>query len=421
MMNVKDNKVIGSLFYFYRKMKKISRKEISLISKEKNIFLSESTIKRIEIENINNNDVSLRKYTKLLSLYYEKDEYPYNKLDSYKTRTLKLINSGPKLKELEVLCEELNGFHAYYKKYIFLEEISKLLINLLEDYLFNKKINSDEQRLYEFITKCNDDDDENEIIASMHYLLYRSYLFERGNSNENLHKIKEILANINFNNFLHYKQAKFEINDNNLLSLYNKYNVLYRETKIKESNIFDIAISLSNLVYCEIALKEYELAKRHIEEILNMDSNEEYIPMYAIYGLYNTLGYIYFNLKQYKKAFKSFDFSRKQGGNSINFNFLLMLISAEKIDATNYSKNIIEEELNEVKLPVVKNILIYFKLKYECEDKKDSEEFIVKHLNKKELLFEIYNDLIFNELYQLVKETKHYKYLYDYLKVSEIE
>ena len=416
-MNVKENKLLGILFRYHRKMKKLSRKDASLLSKTKNIYLSESTIKRIELEDINNNDSTLDKYAQTLSLYYEKDEFPYKKLNIYKDNVLSSIKGVLTIKDSKVIYEELLGFHNLYRKYIYLGEISRILLSILEDVMINKKISVAEQRMYEFIT--SNPNIEDDVTTLLYYLLYRSYLFDRGNTEENIFRIKEIVSKVDFKKLFNMEQIRFDVYNSNLLALYNKYKSLYEACdKNKISSTSTIVASLFNLAYCETMLKDFDSAKKHLKEILDIESLNKYVPNYGIYNVYSSLGFVYFNLGIFDEAIECFDISRKEGGNSIGFNFLLMFISLEKIGKSNYSIVVIEEELNKVKLPTIKNILEYYKLKYNHENKKVLEEHIVKYLNKKEIAFDFYSNLIYKELYSLVKETKHYKYLYDYLEKS---
>lgn len=415
-MNNKYNRILGTIFYYYRSTKKLSRYEISLLSKEKNSYLSHSTIKRIEAAKLENNDSSLCKYAHALSLRYEKSEKPYKILRQYICDIVNLVKKETTLKDLENIHKKLYKFNNVYKKCIYLNEISKLLLSVLEDYLYNKKISLDEQRMYEFVVN-NVPDEDDEIIIFMYYLLYKSYLFERGNTQDNVSKIKEIVLKANFNKILYLDRIRFDKKDANIVDLYNKYNDIYITCK-KDNNriIARLVTSLFNISCCDILLKNYNGAKKHLEEIFEIEFLDRYIPKYVIYNAYNLLGYVYFNENNYEQAYTYFNKSRKQGGNSISFNYLLLFISAEKTNKNMDAKKIIKEGLEEVKLPAIRNILIYYKLKYSHQDKKILEEHIVKYLNKQELVFGLHCDLIYKELLNLVKETKHYKYLYNYFE-----
>lgn len=416
-MNEKENEILRLLFLYYRTNQKLSRKDASLLSKNKNVYLSESTIKRIETQNVKNNNSTLSKYANTLSLRFEKDEFPYSKLNSYIKIVLCLINEGYELRDIYVVYEELLGFYNLYRKHIYLGEISRLLLSILEDFLLDKRINIVDQKMYVFLTNSTNEKD-NEIVAFMYYLLYKSYLFERGDSEANIVKIKEIVSKADFKKIFYLERAGIYEKNTNLISSYNKYKDIYMTTKDSSENVTFIVASLFNLAYCEILLKDYIEAKKHLEELLKVNLLKKYIPTYVIYNVYDCLGLVHFNLNQYDKAFDCFNIARKQDGNSIGFNFLLMLISLEKINKTNYSKVIIEEEARKVKLPAIKHLLEYYQLKYNCKDKKILEDYIVKYLNKKEVTFQFYSSLIYEELFNLVKETKHYKYLYDYLEIS---
>lgn len=417
-MNEKENEILRLLFLYYRTNQKLSRKDASLLSKNKNVYLSESTIKRIETQNVKNNNSTLSKYANTLSLYFEKDDFPYNKLNSYKESIKESINNGSSLRDIETIHKELLNFQNLYKNYIYIGEISRILLSILEDFLLNKRINLKDQKMYEFITNSTNEKDD-EIVVFMYYLLYKAYLFERGDNETNIAKIEDITSKINFKKIFYLDQTRFEEKNKNLISLYNKYREVYVTTRSnKNNNVSFIVTSLFNLAYCEILLNDYIEAEKHLIELLKIDSLDKFVPMYIIYDTHNFLGFIYFNLKQYNKAFDCFDIARKQDGNSIGFNFLLMFISLEKINKVNYSKVIIEEEARKVKLPAIKHLLEYYQLKYNCKDKKILEDYIVKYLNKKEVTFQFYSSLIYEELFNLVKETKHYKYLYDYLEIS---
>ena len=416
-METSQNKIIGTIFRYYRSSKKLSRFEASLLSKKKNIYLSESTIKRIENKNLKNNSSTLNKYAQVFSKYYDKNKKLYIELNLYKTKIINFVKKNETLKNLEIIYKELLKFNSYHNKAIYLSEISRLLISVLEDYLYNKKISFDEQRIYEFIVDNVDDDDE--LIVFMYYLLYKSYLFERGKTEDNLSKIKAIILKANFNKIFYLEQVRFDLKDTNIVDLYIKYKNVYISCKeYDRSNIARLVTSLFNIAYCDIALNNFLDAENHLKEIFDIKFLNEYIPKYAIYSAYNLLGFVYFNLRKYEQAYLCFNNSRKQGGNSISFNFLLMFMSLEKINKVSIIKRITKEELDEVKLPVIKNIIIYYNLKCKNVEKKTLEEHIVKYLNKKELIFEPYSELMYEELFGLVKETKHYKYLYDFLKDS---
>lgn len=416
-MNTKGNELLRALFQYHRKIKKLSRKDVSLLSETKGLYLSESTIKRIESNNINNNDSSLEKYARVLSLRYEKDEFPYKRINAYKDNVLSSLKGTLTIKRTETIYEEILSFHSLYSKYVYLGEISRVLLSILEDVMFNKKISIEEQRRYEFLIKYISQDSE--IATLLYYLLYKSYLFDRGNTEQNINKIKDIISKANFKKIFNMDQIRFDVYDSNLLALYNKYKNIYEVCDKNDiSNLSTVVTSLFNLAHCEIMLKDYNSAEKHLKVILEIESLDKYVPNYVIYSAYNSIGFIYFNLGLFNKAIDSFDVSRKEGGNSIGFNFLLMFISLEKIEKIDYSKIIIEEELNKVKLPTIRNILEYYKLKYDNENKKVLEDHIIEHLNKKEIAFEFYSNLIYKELYDLVNETKHYKCLYEYLKKS---
>lgn len=416
-MNTKGNELLRAFFQYHRKIKKLSRKDVSLLSETKGLYLSESTIKRIESNNINNNDSSLEKYARVLSLRYEKDEFPYKRINAYKDNVLSSLKGTLTIKRTETIYEEILSFHSLYNKYIYLSEISRVLLSILEDVMFNKKISIEEQRRYEFLIKYISQDSE--IATLLYYLLYKSYLFDSGNTEQNINKIKDIISKANFKKIFNMDQIRFDVYNSNLLALYNKYKNIYEVCDKNDiSNLSTIVTSLFNLAHCEIMLKDYNSAEKHLKVILEIESLDKYVPNYVIYSAYNSIGFIYFNLGLFNKAIDSFDVSRKEGGNSIGFNFLLMFISLEKIEKIDYSKIIIEEELNKVKLPAIRNILEYYKLKYDNENKKVLEDHIIEHLNKKEIAFEFYSNLIYKELYDLVNETKHYKCLYEYLKKS---
>ncbi len=413
-MNTKDNKLLGALFQYYRTMKKLSRKDVSLLGKNNYLSLSESTIKRIEIKNINNNDSTLKKYAQILSLKYEKDIFPYNKLNTYVEKTLYFINISA-TNEIEIVYEELLGFHNLYRQYIYLSEVSRMLISVLEDIALDKRICASEQRIYEFVTKVIDKDSK--LITLAYYLLYKSYLFDKGNTGQNMFKIKKIISKVNFKNIFNVDQIRFDIYDSNPLTLYNKYKRVYTKcNKDNDNNIATKVTSIFNLAYCEAMLKDYVSAEKHFKEILELNSSNNRISNYIVYNVYNNLGFVYFNLSKFHQAIECFNISRKQKNNSIGYNFLLLFISLEATNQINYAITIIKEELENVKLPVIKNILEYHKMKYSNEDDKKLEEFIIKHLNKKEVPFEFYSDLIYKELYNLVTKTKHYKCLYLYLE-----
>ena len=233
-MNTKGNELLRALFQYHRKIKKLSRKDASLLSETKGLYLSESTIKRIESNNINNNDSSLEKYARVLSLRYEKDEFPYKRINAYKDNVLSSLKGTLTIKRTETIYEEILSFHSLYSKYVYLGEISRVLLSILEDVMFNKKISIEEQRRYEFLIKYISQDSE--IATLLYYLLYKSYLFDRGNTEQNINKIKDIISKANFKKIFNMDQIRFDVYNSSLLALYNKYKNIY-EVCVKKDRI----------------------------------------------------------------------------------------------------------------------------------------------------------------------------------------
>ena len=413
MFLMNESKLIGAILKHYRKRSKYTRENINGISKDFGKELSLSTIKRIENYECISSPRNIDAYCHLFGLHYCDNKSLYNELDSFSSSILDLIKNGSKITTLEQLHDKLLNFNKTNKEYIFASEISKLMIDVLNIYLYNT-YDFDQDKLTLFDDILNDIDNKNIKLITYYYLYKTRASFKTGNTQENLNYTAKYIK-VNFTTVFYFERIVFLFEDN-LLEFYNSSKAIYDNLKETcQNNKVYYFSTTSDLAFCELNLKDYNNAKKHLLEIININNINEYIPENIYLDNIIRLGIVNYHLKEYEKAYSNLLEVRNKDAALLGLNYCLLFKSAEMIGKANAILKIINKDYNDMKLIMAKNIFTYYKLKYSNESLEKQEKYICTFLNKKDIFFSLYFDLFTEELKKLVDQTKHYQLYYMYV------
>ncbi len=412
MFLMNELKLIGKILKHYRKEKKYTRDDIFRLSKIQGKELSLSTIKRVENFETSANNYNIDAYAHIFNMHYNDDRFLYNKLDLYLSSMLNSIKNGVKLCELKQLHQKIIDFNAKNANYIYLSEISSLMISILDIYLYNK-FDFDQKRINLLNSLLDDIDDKKIKIFAYYYLYKTKATFKIGNTQENLDYIDKY-TKFNFGDVFHFERIAFFFKDN-LLDFYNHNKNIYdKEKSNKQTNKIYLYSVILDLSFCELNLENYVDAKNHIIQALNIENINEYIPQNIYLDTKKRLGIINYCLEQYKDAYANLLEVRENDKTLLALNYSLLFKSAEMVDKTDIILKIIDED-NDIKLATTKTIFGYYKMKYQNETLEKQEKYICTHLNKNDLCSAIYFHLFILELKKLVEQTKHYQLYYTYV------
>ena len=405
---MKKAKLIGSLLKQYRKKNKYSREDILAITSKQKTKLSLSTIKRIENNDTNSNSYNIDAYAHIFKFHYTDNEFLYNKLDGYINTSLNLIKKGVKISVLECLLDEIKIFCKQNNNLIYLNEISKLVLETLNIYLYNE-FNYENIEIFDDVF----DELENNVKILASYCLMRcNCKFVKGTTTDNLMKLSKYLST-NFSDFFHFERISKYATNNNYLDFYNES--LSRFISIKDNNLVHLFSTLSDIAFCEMNLGNYLNAKKHLLEAISLENVDEYVPDNILTQTNKRLGIVSYYLKDYKSCFDYLSTTRLKNKQLPGLNYCLLFKSAEEIDNNNEIVKIIDDDYEEINLSTLKHIFKYYKLKYSNASYNELEKLIYNELKKSTLLSGVYVSLFSNELKNIVEKTKHYQLFYNYI------
>ncbi len=414
---MKEIKLIGLILKHYRKENKYTREDIFRLSKGKEKELSLSTIRRIENHESTPNRRNIDAYAHVFNMHYCDNESLYNKLDSYLSSSLELIKNGAKINKLKKLFDEILKFNKANTQYIYLSEISNLMIMVLNIYLYNNyDFSLEKLNLFDSLLDYIND---NNVKAIAYYYLYKTRAsFKFGNTQENIDCTAKYIK-VNFSEVFHFDRIDFLFKDS-LLDFYNYNKKIYNEQSlIKNVNKVYFYSILSDLAFCELNLGNYGDAKNHLLQAINIEDANEYIPNNIYVDTMKRLGIINYCLKLYKDAFLNLLEARNKDKSLLALNYCLLFKSAEMIGKQDIILKIIDED-QDIKLVMAKNIFTYYRLKYNDGSLEKQEKYICTYLNKKDIYATLYFELFADELKKLVEQTKHYQLYYTYINQEQL-
>ena len=393
-----DLKILGGIFKHYRNIGGFTREDLSFD------VVSASTVQRIEngvpIKNIS----FYEKFANKLGWNFLSDENPYIELSELIRSFINSINKVP-YKRLLQLEEKIKDFNIKYQEYIYINELSLLPITALKIYIDNFDIDISYIDLIKDIYPYLIGDLK--IISD--YILYKlslEYYY-----NEEFKKYSTYGKNIQNKSIFFFDKIYYDINNYNLVEIYEKYK---NELNSNIKNKMELFSIYSNLACCELNLDRYENAYSHLKSALEIEDIRDYLPDTVYLKSIKRFGIINFYTSKHQDAIKCFEYVRKQSPLVLDFNYIFLFNSLEKIGANNLILDIIENDKQYIKSSILKNVFNYYKEKHTTNDINILEDIICEKLTMEKLVSKIYYDIFLEDLKNIVKINNHYKKLYIY-------
>ena len=394
-----DYTLLGGLIYYYRNNLRLTRDAFARkLSDISNTKVTSKTIQRIE-----NGE-----YSKLNNIYEivakglnfgfadENDEI-YAIVSSLNDKMYKSLNDTKHINNSYTILNEVHKLYTQYNNFLYLSEILKLDTFALEYYLYGKLDNISAIDIFKNIYPLFHDKTLSllcnySLFVSAKYqmigLSYKDYnTYAKNLINEKIFLFEEI----------HY-YAEIEQN-------YNLLNI-YKNKLSKTNDPVEKFAYLSNMAYIELNYYGLDDAIKHLEESLEINDIKDLIPEKIYYQTYVRLGIINYKKKDYSKTFTYLHEIANLYPRVLNFNIILLCVSAEKTKQTDKIFPILKSQEN-INV-IAKDIIDYFIAKYENKDPIILENMIISKLNSEYFDSKIYIDIFKNELFETVKKTKHY-------------
>lgn len=400
MKNEKINyALLGGLIYYYRNNLHLTRdafaRKLSDISKTK---ITSKTIQRIENGEYSKLNNIYEMIAKGLNFdFADESNEVYTIVSSLNDKIYKSLNDTKHINDSYTILKEVHELYTKYNHFLYLSEILKLDAFALEYYLYGKLDNIDVIDIFKNIHPLFHDKtlsllcNYSLFVAAKYQMVGLSYkdynTYAKNLINEKIFLFEEI----------HYYT---EIEQN-----YNLLNI-YKHKFSKTNDPVEKFAYLSNMAYIELNYYGLDDAIKHLEEALSIDNIKKIIPERNYYLTYVRLGIINYQKKDYQKCFNYLYSIAINYPRVLNFNFILLCISAEKTNQTDNVLPILKVHQNTNNL--INDIIDYFIAKYENEDPAILEDMIITKLNPNALSSGIYIDIFKNELFETVKKTKHY-------------
>lgn len=405
-------KVLGNLIRYYREEKKITRNE--LISYSNNKF-SLSTLRRIE----NGDLVSFtifQEIAKSLNLNVSLNMDDYILAEDYIKKTYNLINSGKPINEYYVLLNELKEFRDINLDKLYLRELVTICVEVLNMYLYCEISDVEIIKVIESSTI-----DSYSILNELSYYLLNLYgiYCTRGTTSSKKYLYygnKLVNSKLYFLDIIFFKSAFLNRYDlhaqskeyfNSLDFIKNQYMIDFKKCFI-DGNI-------------EIALKEYDEAKKHFLKAIQISEEIKCIaPRFTLHAR-EGLGILYVLLNDYQKAYDTFKYIYENNNRILELSYLLFFYSAEKTNNLVYIKKVIEENRENIKKhnEIVKNIFEYYYLKITSNDIKLLQDFIIENFSISNCKSKNCYLFFKQELSILIDETKAYRKYYEFIKEND--
>lgn len=408
-----DYLLLGSLFKFYRENKNISRKSLITILKNNNHSNSCSyiTLRRIEE---GTPSLTTRFYTEIadaLGFSLNLDPLIYCDLENHINSLCKIINNDMPISVLINKREEVFLFYECHKRDIYLSQLSRLMIMVLDMYL------TDQINDFELIpvidASINSMNSDLKLLASFAlYTFSLRYYWKTTETKDYMHLGKDLLGKRLF--VLH--EIYYDLFTLNTFDLYKKYKKLNDSFNTNNQKIYLFSI-LSGLACSELNLNNYVEAHQHLGEALKIDDISMLLPQHVFLNTLKRFGIINYQMKNYTECFKYLSNIYKTDKYLLDMNYILLFKSAEFTDKVSEVKELIDKETECFDNTQVKAAFLYFGAKFnQVTPPSVLENMICKRL--KDSLFDsgIYTSIFKKELMDLVSQTKHYKALYDFFQ-----
>ncbi len=386
----------------------LSRKDIC----DKNSSITISSIQRAEDGGYVSND----RIDQILEIYGFSlciDRAKYFTLESYIKETCSIINSGKPLSEYAILRHKIAEFHNENIQYIFLNEISLICITTLNIYLTSKAEDIDiiDKATYIYPTLKNHHNLYliTSYMLNMYHSYYLSFLeYEPFNYGE-------VILN---DKLFYLDRFYYDVINMNTFELYKKYN----STIDNEKNIYKNFINYFANAFLNISINENEKANIMLSIVKELYSRyKDFIPVRFLYHCFELEATLNYNLKNYEESFKYSYMVYKDYCKIMDFSYLILFRSLEKLDKIETIIEILKEEKHNLK-KINKNILSYYENKYLKNTKK---------LDLQKMIFDLFNydynksyfafNFFLEELMELCTENGSYYFLYKFIEKNKID
>lgn len=399
-----DFALLGSLLLYYRQEKGISRKDLLKLS---NGYFSYATIRRIE----NGGYASFDNYLKeieLLDLKFSNSDNDYIELNSLIEETYSIINSGKCLSEYILLNKRIRKFVNTHINELYIVELAKLCIDVIEMYLSCKKTDEKIIKISEACFVKSSDIKVKELSSFLLFMYSINYL----RSDSNYNNYINYYNNISNKQILLLNAPFYDFNTMCVLDVFKKYNSLYENNPT--NNPLDTYIFNFIKAYCYSYVENFTEAKKCIDEITKIKDITSIVPGGSLMHFYKTKGYIQYKLANYKDGFDSLKKVYELSERSLEISYAFLFKSAELTNNTEFILKVLKDDKTNSK--IVETIFEYYKNKY-INDFNDVQlsEFIIKNFSKNICNSKVCCRFFLDELFELVDDTKQYKQYYKFL------
>ncbi len=414
-MDLINYKILGILFLELRKENGLTRQEaVKKINNElKDKVFSLSTLQRIESGiPIKNN----KKYCALSKIYgvsYERLRMPYVMVNSYVKEVANSINLVT-IEEYELLKKKIEHFYNLHKKSIYISEISKLCITVINAYLYNEKpIN---RKISHLLDNSDILDGETKILVD--YLLYRcSFVYRNYSGFKEKFSKGECLKD---KNIFYLCILCYDAKNLNKLQMYKKYNNLLADNKNHDKPVYIFALLVS-LSYVEMLLGDYVESYKHLKKAMNIKMIEKYLPKIYLNLTLSFFGFLAYKNDNYKEASIYFLKLRKIDKEALGENYITLFDLLLKEGKKEEVIKIINEDEQSVTNNLVLKVFEYYKERTGSNRLEKLEKIICESIIRSKFSLDIHFDIFMNELKNIVSKTKHYKLYFLYNDVDNIE
>ena len=398
MKNEKINyALLGGLIYYYRNNLRLTRDAFARkLSDISNTKVTSKTIQRIENGEYSRIKDIYKNIYKVLSFNYAKEnEDIYDQISSLSNNIYSTLNNTSLLNNAYELLQETHDLYNSYRNFFYIDTILRLLDYVLSYYLYGSL--EDKKEIDVIYANYSLFDDKQKILCS-----YLFFVYAKHNKRINDRDLLTFGKNMVNKKIFLFEELHYYTRINN------KYDLLplYKNKFSKTNDPVEKFAYLSNMAYIELNYYGLDDAIKHLEEALSINNIKNIIPERNYCLTYVRLGIINYQKKNYQKCFDYLYSIATDYPRVLNFNFILLCISAEKTNQTDKVLPILKAHQNTNIL--INDIIDYFIAKYENEDPVILEDMIITKLNPNTLSSGIYIDIFKNELFETVKKTKHY-------------
>ena len=399
-------KIVGQLMKYYRKKLDLSRKDIS----DKNPSISVSSIQRAEEGGYISND-KINSILEIYGLELSNDRLKYLSLERYIKETYSIINSGKPLVEYGSLKHKINNFYKENKQYIYLNELSSICIATLDLYLSSKIEDEEIIQIATYI--CKDLKDNKYLYLITAYMLNMYYSYYLIFIEYEQFDYGEIIKN---DKLFYLDSFYYDITHLNSFELYAKYN----NANLEEKNIYKKYTNYCAKAFINVSINEKEKAQTYLPMVKTLyDEYKDIIPTRFLYHYYEMEAIFNLNQKNYKKSFEYSYLIYKDYNKIMDFSYLTLFKSAEKLNQKETIIEILEEKDNLKRIN--NNIFKYYESKHIKKYNNAKLQKMICDLfsfenNKSYFIFNFFLD----ELLDLCEDNSSYIFVYKFIKTNEM-